>query len=144
MQDTLLDILDGHGGDDDDDDEVELDQLESAVESLGEALDRLERTPPDLKGAGVELERASKELAKAVKEGQIESITGKGMISELKVLSKELKDSAKLVSKGLFASTGTIDILYSPQAVAKVVRFFSSLTILNWREGPTPNNGADR
>ena len=33
---------------------------------------------------------------------------------------------------------GTIDVLFSQEAVNKVMAAFASYTILNWREGPTP------
>ena len=33
---------------------------------------------------------------------------------------------------------GTIDVLFSRQAIDTVLASFSSYTILNWREGPVP------
>ena len=53
------------------------------------------------------------------------------LVVERDVLGEEISGDQMIVS-------GTIDIMYSLQTLARVSQAFASFTIVNWREGPNP------
>lgn len=61
---------------------------------------------------------------------------GKRLIGAL-VVEKDVLGEADVTADDLTVS-GTIDILYSLQTLARVSQAFASFTIVNWREGPNP------
>lgn len=45
-------------------------------------------------------------------------------------------------SESLLGVNGNVEILYSEEAIATVMRVFKTFVILNWREGPNPSEVA--
>ncbi|MDH3591999.1 MAG: hypothetical protein OER88_08980 [Planctomycetota bacterium] len=120
-------------------DPAAVDKIEDVVLKLDTAIHELTFNRDE--GAAGAIDGAMADLKAAITAGYVGESRGNELLTNLRAIADGLRGQ-EVVSSGSLSTTGTVDILYSPRSVADIGKLFATMTILNWREGPTPQIGA--